>query len=345
MDSSIFWDNVVLLLSGIVILFSLVLFFSVRALISYSQEEHNRQSIRRPPRDARDVRDDWHDNYLEEDSAERDFENEAAGYRNDDFADGHDQEAWEEREYRPPARQISVASRIREPRQLAIPGKSIWFVVGIICGAGGMGLWVSISATNNPTTTTAISNFGQASNPPANEQVSSPPVNGQASSPPVNGQASGPLVNGQPSGPPVNATPNPTATALEPVTNVTTIAPPTAEAQPNPSDAAAVFAASLKQNLPLPVQPGVTITAVTAEGTIVLLVFNIAEPIADEDIEKLRVDMEQSFHDGVCATEPFPDNIHGLSNVGVTFLVNYYDLLEKNVMRFSAKPNFCTNPT
>ena len=134
-------------------------------------------------------------------------------------------------------------------------------------------------------------------------------------------------------------------TAPEPLANPATNEPPAAKDEPAPSDAAAVFVAGLKQNLPMPVQPGVTITAVTAEGSAALPVFNIAEPIADEDIEKLQLEMEKGFREGVCATTPFPDNIHGLSNMGITFLVNYYDLLEKNVVRFSAKPSFCSNPT
>jgi len=331
MDSLIFWDNVVLLLSGILIIFCFVLFFSVRALISYSQEERTRQALRQP---QRNFGIEHRDSNLAEDGVERDYEDEPTSSRGDDDADSH--EAWDERDYQPPVRKFGAAPKIREKKQFVLPEKSVWFVLGIIFGAGSIALWFNLSTIDNPTTPAVNSSIGQAPNPPVKGQASILLDNGQTPSPPANGPASSPSVN---------AIENQTATSLEPVAGESAIAPTVGEDQPSISDGAAAFAASLKQNLPMPVQPGVTITAVTAEGAVVLLVFNIAKSIADGDSERLEVNMKQNFRQGVCETEPFPDNIHGLSNLGVTFLVNYYDLLGRNVARFSAEPKFCSDPT
>lgn len=363
MNDSMYWDNVVLLVSGILILIGLVLFFSIRSLVRYSQEERARQSLRARPRrrefsnqrpnftqnefrrprdhdvddgvDARDYDDDdgFGRAYQNEEAGNDDFggNEDFAGEENyvaeDDYVSGDDyareDEDQPDRNYpydyergqakepvyrRPAARKIPPVRRTVR-KQFEFPVTAVWFVVGGIFGALITALSFYATTGNNSVTPVTASNVVQAENPPVDPVVSPPTV------PPL------------------------------PTTDNAIVEPPTTDGPDDLSDMAAGFAASLTRNLPMPVQPGVEITAITAEGSIVLIEFNIAEPVADDDVGRLQAEMEKRFFDGVCATTPFPDNIHGLSNRGITFLVNYKDLFDKAVVNFTAEPQFCSKPT
>lgn len=304
-----FLDNVGLVLSGIGLLIGLVLLLMVRAAFRRSREAGSRQSQRQQEPRFGDER--YHD-YRDEEHDRRDYEDDRAGYREDYY--NHDQRDW--RDDQPPRRGGGSAPRQRHAVRRAFPWKSIWFVIGIGAGAGGMALW------NDPSLVETL--VTPAATPSQSEPVAAPVARPIAKSDDR-----------------IISAPEP---APAPVVNQTPAAAPAASEPSGISIAVAKFVANLNENLPMAVQPGVTITAVTSDEDVVLIQFNIADAIAKEDVDRLRTEVKQRFRESVCATPAFPDNIHGLSNQGVSFVINYTDLLEAPIFSFSAGPNFCSNP-
>jgi hypothetical protein len=102
------------------------------------------------------------------------------------------------------------------------------------------------------------------------------------------------------------------------------------------------FVGGLRAKLPMAVGPGITMVNVDAHGGTVALGFTIAQTVSDEDAPKLQAELETRFRGSVCATPPEPTNIRGLNELGVAFLIDYVDLLGKNVAGLTVDPNFCT---
>jgi hypothetical protein len=309
MDATFFLDNLGLVILALALLGGLLLFLLVRAALRRSRETGSRQSRRQQEPRFGDER--YHD-YRDEDRDYRGYEDERAGYRenyyNNDERDWHDDQ--------PARRGVGSAPRQRHAARRAFPWKSIWFVIGIGAGAGGMALW------NDPSSIQALMTPAATPSQPA----------------PVATPVAAPVAKSDDR---LIITPAPAPT---PVVNQTADASPASSAATELSIAVTKFVANLNQNLPMAVQPGVTITAVTSDETVVLIQFNIADAIAKEDVDRLQIEVKQRFRESVCATPAFPDNIHGLSNQGASFVINYTDLLEATIFSFSAGPNFCSSP-
>lgn len=201
-------------------------------------------------------------------------------------------------------------SQMRKSARPAGPAKGLWFVFGVTVGIAATVIWSSVTTSGSLMSLVAF------------------------------------LDN-----------PNPTAIADEPASAAGGKAPeqlgpfgqtasgaPTAVDQGDIGQLIDAFVASLRSQLPMTVGPGITMAAVEADSNIIALGFTIAQAIAEEDEPKLQSELETRFRNSVCATEPDLTNIHGLNRRGVSFLINYTDLLGRNVAGLTVEPNYCASP-
>lgn len=244
-----------------------------------------------------------YDDYRDDDRYRRDYDDDRVEDR-----DEYDDRAPAAGRYsRPAAGRISPRPVERTPIRRAFPAKSLWFLIGVCCGVGGMVFWGDTATLNNLITPAATPNQVQTT------AVQIDPNDGAGNS------------------------------AASPAVNNDRVVSSAADGPANLTQAVTLFAENLKTLIPMNVQPGVIITAVTASETTVLLDFNVDEAVADEDVGILGADVEKRFRESVCSTAPLPDNMHGLTNQGATFLIHYTELLGKTVANFTIEPKFCFN--
>lgn len=196
----------------------------------------------------------------------------------------------------------------RKPLPIAGPAKGLWFVFGAAMGIGAMIFWSSPPTADSLNTLVALF---ESPNPPAVAEEPKPPVVTKAQE----------RLN--PPGETVSAT---AASDGELVAMVED------------------FVTSLRTQLPMAVGPGITMASVEGGPNAIALGFTIAQSVAAEDAPKLQSELETRFRNSVCATEPDPTNIHGLNARGVSFLINYTDLLGKTVAGLTVEPNYCASP-
>lgn len=312
MDASIIWENPGLTMLGVLAGIFLILLLPIASALRRSRETRRDVSPRQREPSIFDDR----------------------GYDDRDYGDRQDYGSYFARQESSPDRwgarddrddDVPAGVFGREPRQrkrrktvsLSAPARAMWFVVGVCVGAGGLALWwypPSNLLSFNPLPT--ILALFEPPDPPPVADTAPPPADNKVQdrlAEPGSDVASAPMAIGDGGGAEVD----------EMIEN---------------------FVTTLQAQLPMAVGPGITMVNADSGSNTVALGFTIAQTVADEDAPKLQEELESRFKSSVCATQPDPTNIHGLNKRGVAFLINYVDLLGKNVAGLTVAPNFCSDP-
>ena len=297
MDASIIWENPGIALLGVLAGIFLILLLPIVSAIRRSREEQRDDIMR--AREPSVYRDQYRD---ERPSYGSYF----AGYDEERLP-----ERWDSRDQRNddvPSGVFGSGPRKRKSARVSVPVRSIWFLVGVCVGAGGLAAWWNLP--RDPVAAVAAL-FDRPSPPPIADSPTRPADtkdqdrfaeqgNGVAVSSAAVGNDVGEMVNS--------------------------------------------FVTNLKAQLPMAVGPGITMVNVDSKSNVVALGFAIAQTVSEQDAPKLQKELETRFRTSVCSTPPDPSNIHGLNEHGVAFLINYVDMLGKNVAGLSVGPNYCSGP-
>lgn len=314
MNVSIFWENPGLTLLGVLAAIFVVLLLPIIGAMRRSREERFDASLRsREPNIFNAHYDDrQYDSRGYDDRP--DYGSYFSRYADDQSSDGFASHT-SSRDGRgdPPAGVFGSGPRRRKSVRVTAPARSmIWFVTGLCVGAGGLALWWKLPPVNPLPTVMAL--FDRSAPSPAVAEAPAARVDSKGQE-----RVGGAL-------PQVMA------------------APAAADGGGDVSEMVDTFVTNLKAQLPMAVGPGITMAAVNANSNTVALGFTIAQSVTAEDAPKLQKELESRFRSNVCSTSPDPSNIHGLNERGVAFIINYVDLLGKNVAELTVKPNFCSNP-
>lgn len=303
-----FWGNLGLLLSSSILAVGILLL--VVLLVASRRRLHEGSSrgspLKQEPRIYGDRGDDY-DDYQEgphdrSRPAKRDWDD---GYR---CSPGY----WTERDE--PEDEVlegvfGSGGQKRKSFRFTLPQGIVWFFVGLCVGAAGMGLWW---------------------NPPRISSLASLIASFESSNPPK--------ITNAPAAPP-----EPKAqTRLDPSGNIGSSSKIAAGGNPGVPALIGAFVTDLRKKLPLAVGPGVTIETVDGGQNAVAMGFKIAQAIANEDAPKVQRELEARFRNSICATNPEPNNIHGLNERGVSILITYTDLIGTHVAQLNVEPRFCS---
>jgi hypothetical protein len=315
MSTSIIWENPGLALLGVLAGIFLILLLPIVGAVRRSREERRADLLRaREPTiyGDRHYEERYHDERYHDDRYERPDHGNYFASQGDDYAASR-RSAREARDDVPPG-VFGSGPRRRKPRWISAPAGSVWFAIGVCVGAGGLALWWSLPPINPVTALTTL-----LDNP-------APPTIAEQSPPTRDSK-----VQDRFDAPEVVAVPSAIGDG--------------GDAGDELGEMVESFVANLRAQLPMGVGPGITMISVDSDSTSIAIGFAIAASVADEDAPKLQDELETRFRTSVCSTPPGPENIRGLNDLGVAFIINYVDVVGKNVAGLIVEPNFCSAPT
>lgn len=103
----------------------------------------------------------------------------------------------------------------------------------------------------------------------------------------------------------------------------------------------AAFVDAIKEKLPMRIGIETEMLTVDQVADTISLGYVILRPVPDDEIPSLQTELGEKVRQSVCKEETTPKTMRGLSQRGVTFLINYVDLNGKSVVTIDLPPNVC----